>query len=161
MPMKKTFVILTMLVLVSLSAFCRKKNKEGQYSDSQQPTVISSASATSHYSGSNCMSCHNGTDAFAFSIAGTLYDSTKTNVYAGGTVEIYSGANGQGTLIVSLVSDKNGNFYTTEQVNLSSGVYPSVKNMHGMMMHMPQPTTSGACNSCHTQGGTAPPIWVP
>ncbi|NPA33737.1 MAG: hypothetical protein GXO48_02280 [Chlorobi bacterium] len=159
--MRKALTILTIGVLVGLSAFCRKEDKEGQDSDGQQPTVVSSASATSHYSGKNCMSCHNGTDAFAFSIAGTLYDSTKTNVYVGGTVEIYTGSNGQGTLIVSLVSDKNGNFYTTEQVNLSSGVYPSVKNMHGMMMHMPQPTTSGACNSCHTQGGTAPPIWVP
>lgn len=159
--MQKAFITLAIGVLVGLSAFCRKKDNEVQDSDNGQSPVVSSATATSHYSGKNCMSCHNGTDAFAFSIAGTLYDSTKTNVYVGGTIEIYTGVNGQGTLIVSLVSDKNGNFYTTEQVNLSSGVYPSAKNMHGMMMHMPQPTTSGACNSCHSQGGTAPPIWVP
>ena len=149
------------ILIIGLNTFCRKKDKEEQNSGNQQPTVVSSSSATSHYSGKNCMSCHNGTNAFAFSIAGTLYDSMKTNVYVGGIVEIYTGSNGQGTLIISLVSDKNGNFYTTEQVDLSSGVYPSVKNTIGMMAHMPQPTTSGACNSCHTQGGIAPPIWVP
>ena len=50
--------------------------------------------------------------------------------------------------MATLEVDGRGNFYTTESINWTAGLYPVVQSDQGFR-YMVTPTTTGACNSCH------------
>jgi hypothetical protein len=114
----------------------------------------------SHNMGQNCMNCHKdgGEGKGCFYIAGTVYDSLQTSTKPNGTVKLYSGPNGSGTLKGTIEVDAKGNFFTTNIVDLSSPVYPSVTNSNGDTKYMGSSTSTGQCNSCH--GVSTNKIWV-
>ncbi|HIP35630.1 MAG TPA: hypothetical protein EYG85_02120 [Crocinitomix sp.] len=117
-------------------------------------------SSESHNEGKDCMQCHKrGEDGEGnFKVAGTVYDTTKTIVYPGATINLYSEPQGGGELIKTIEVDKKGNFYTTERVKFKNDVYPSVVGVAGGEKFMSTPISTGSCNSCH--GVSTTRIWV-
>lgn len=112
--------------------------------------------AESHNAGQNCMRCHNkGEFSEAvlgggwWNIAGTAYQASG-NTAQSGSVELWTGPQRTGKLAYRLSIDALGNFYTAKVVNFYGGVYPVLVNEDGSIAKsMPEPTTTGACNSCH------------
>lgn len=128
------FSLLTSLVILS----CKKDN------------ISAADSKNSHHAGENCMSCHfkGGSGKGSFIIAGTVYNASKTAIVENPIIYIFTQPNGGGDLLVTINGDLNGNFYTTQSYDLSSGIYPAVTKF-GELKYMITPTTVGACNSCH------------
>jgi cytochrome c553 len=123
-------------------------------------TVISYYNSDeSHKAGSNCMNCHlsGGPGEGWFTVAGTVYDSTRTDLYPGTTVKLYTGPNGTGDLRATLEVDLKGNFYTTEPIEFGDGLFTLVE---GDLTTQPMNSkvTTGACNSCH--GNSTEKIWA-
>ncbi len=124
--------LFSMLMLVMLS--CEKENetKISTYNDDE-----------SHNAGQNCMDCHTpgGEGEGWFEVAGTVYDSTRTNTYPNAT----------GTLHYTLQVDALGNFYTTEDMKAPAGLYVAVQG-DNQTNHMQSILSSRNCNSCHGVG---------
>jgi len=109
-------------------------------------------SARSHNVGASCMACHqaHGPGRGRFTAAGTLHDADGKPV-SGGVVRFAVPGAG-GPVKKELAVDALGNFYTTEDLGLDTGVLSvSVEAADGSgRKAMPWPTRSGACNHCHT-----------
>lgn len=149
MTITRLLVCLSALALLSTS--CEKKESE---------TKISTYNDTeSHNMGKNCMDCHKtkGDGEGIFTIAGTVYDSLHTSVYPNATIKLFDGPNGTGALKAILEVDGNGNFYTTEIIDISTGVFPEVIGSTSTY-HMSFDVSAGQCNSCH--GVSTSGIWV-
>lgn len=119
---------------------------------SQNGSVISH---TDQRRGQNCMNCHyEGNNPIVYQVAGTAYDvNDNTLPYPNGAINLRSGPGIQDPLLATVEIDANGNFYTTDLIDFSNGVYPSVIGTSGEEpLHMSNFTISGECNSCH---GTA------
>lgn len=112
----------------------------------------------SHNPGQNCMSCHNDNKNEASSegwwnIGGTAYKNNKT--VNTGSVELWTGPDRTGSLLYKLAIDENGNFYTNKIIDFKGGFYPVLINQDGSFnASMGDPTTIGACNSCHNENPT-------
>ena len=134
-------------------------NKDDDENEGNETKISSHNDDESHNMGQNCMNCHHsgGDGEGWFILAGTAYDSLKTSTYPNVTVKLYTGPNGTGDLKHTIKGDAKGNFYTTETIDFSSGLYPAVTGANGTKF-MSTPTTSGACNSCH--GASTDKIWT-
>lgn len=140
------------LLVFTISFFSCKRNEKA--------TNISSYNETeSHNMGQNCMNCHRsgGDGEGIFQAAGTVYDSTLTVTLPNTTVYLYTEQGGNGTLKHTVQVDGLGNFYTTESIDYSSGLYPTIKGTT-TSKHMSSPITSGQCNSCH--GVSTSKLWT-
>lgn len=121
---RKKFIILLSLVGSLIIIGC------SHYDELQKnPKQSSAGEDESHNSGQDCMSCHNKSGSEAadegwWNVAGTVYNnnSLANNV----TVELWSEPNGGGFKILSLTSDKKGNFYTNKILNFNGGCYPVI-----------------------------------
>jgi hypothetical protein len=114
---------------------------------------------TSHNAGKNCMSCHtSGFKGGAWTVAGTVYNSSLSSIYSNATVKLTTGINGTGTVAATISGDASGNFYTTSGVSFAGGLYVSVTGTTGNTQTMSAPVTSGQCNSCHNK--TTGKLWV-
>jgi len=106
----------------------------------------------SHAAGDNCMACHqaHGPGPGRFTAAGTLHDAAGDPL-ADGIVELRSGPDGNGDLVVRIEVDGLGNFFTTDELPLpETSLFPTVYGPDGAARnYMPFPTTSAACNVCH------------
>jgi cytochrome c553 len=143
-------VILVAAFVFGINA-CKKENAK----------VISSNSGTkSHNMGQNCLNCHKsgGEGKGVFKVAGTVYNAALNQTSSNGTVYLYSGSNGSGTLVATIEVDGKGNFFTTETVDFSSALYPVVMGSGQDKHYMGSSITDGACNSCH--GVSTSKIWV-
>lgn len=142
--------LLTILFILAVS--CEKKN---------ETTISSHFGTESHKMGENCMNCHrDGGDGEGwFIVAGTVYDSVRTNHQANGTMRLYSSPDTSGLLIATVEVDGNGNFYTTEFVDVGIGLYPEITGASGDVRRMQSAAFSGQCNSCHNENTTSR-IWV-
>ncbi len=142
--MKKTVVLISLITAIIV--FITSCEKEGGNS-----TKISRYNETeSHNIGQNCMNCHkSGGDGEGwFNVAGTVYDDTQTNTVKNATINLYTGMDGTGTLKYTIQVDGLGNFYTTEPIDLTTPLYPSVTGSTSTN-YMSTSITTGACNSCH------------
>ena len=150
--MKTTFFLILFFVLglAFIISSCEKED--------EQTKISRNGEDESHNMGLNCLNCHtNGPGEGLFKIAGTLYDSTLVNTVPNGRVEFYDAASG-GNLKYTLEVDANGNFYTTENINFGSGLYPKVIAPNGDSKMMNSPFSGGGCAFCH--GNTRPRISV-
>ncbi len=121
-----------------------------------QPTVD-----TGHHNpGLDCMSssCHGnagGQDAPPFTLAGTLYADTLEKTPVKYAIISITDADG---VKLDLITALNGNFYTGQQLKYPIKVYaskcPAIQPMVSTVQY-------GACNQCHTPGGTTTPITLP
>lgn len=150
--MKKTKLIVCLSAIFSLFIIgcshydeLQKNSKESNANDDE-----------SHNTGQDCMSCHNNSSNEASSegwwnVAGSVYtgNSPANNV----TVELWSEPNGAGFKILTLTSDKKGNFYTNKIINFNGGCYPVVisgskrKNMISKFMG------GMSCSNSNCHGG--------
>jgi hypothetical protein len=96
------------------------------------------------------MSCHQsgGSGEGWFTVAGTVYDSTKTTPFPNATVVFFTGPLGTGNLVLEIEVDGLGNFYTTESIDFGNGSYVLVTG-HQETKHMNSKISTGQCNSCH------------
>ena len=101
-----------------------------------------------HNAGTDCMDgCHN----HGFTLAGTLYTSSAgTTIIAGGTITIRDAAGHT----FDVVSQRNGNFYTSTAVTFPVTVIASECPAAATMTESIA-SGSGGCNrtGCHTTGG--------
>jgi hypothetical protein len=116
-----------------------------------QPTLH-----TSHNAGQECLSCHAGgqNPLLRWTLAGTVFaDSFGTTPRGGATVDIVD-ARGQE---LKLVTDVQGNFYTTSAVTfpitVNASACPSTKSMVGK-------PPMGGCNGAGCHDATRP-IFLP
>lgn len=139
------------LISFILLAACEKEN---------ETKISRNNSDESHNFGQNCMNCHisAGSGEGWFTVAGSLYDSTKANPYSNGTVKFTTEANGLGTIVKTIENDSNGNFYTTEPINFGNGLYVGVYGINGEQKLMGSKIVNGSCNSCH--GNSSDKIWI-
>lgn len=146
--MKKINSILFSLFIVSVSLLvfysCEKEGACDEDNVSQQ------GGDESHNRGQNCMQCHRlgGEGEGCFVVAGTVYDSLLTNTLSSGKIELYTDTSGTGNLVHTIQVDSKGNFYTTENFDIT-GLYPVLTGPSGNKSYMESPLTSGKCNSCH------------
>lgn len=104
--------------------------------------------------GQACISCHAGTEAPTFAIAGTLYptghEPNNCNGASGtsGAKVVVSGSNGTS---ITLTPNSAGNFYSS--AFLSAPYTAKVVNGSGIERVMVSTLSTGDCNSCHTQTG--------
>jgi hypothetical protein len=84
--------------------------------------------------GDDCLDCHSGGEARAWTVAGTMGHQ--------GSVVSITDANGWS---FTLRSNKVGNFYTAEGVRFPLRVSVDGATMTG-------PVTDGSCNRCHGNG---------
>ena len=147
----KLWAILVIALLATSS--CEKEEGENE-------TMISSYhSDESHKAGVNCMECHvsGGPGEGWFTVAGTVYESDRGTPYPNATIRFYTGPEGTGELKAILEGDQLGNFYTTEQIDFSNGLFVTVEGTSQTnAMHME--LSNGACNQCH--GSTTDRIWT-
>ncbi len=153
--MIKERVLIFVIIVFAMLGFqaCEKEGSENE------ANISAYNSTSSHHMGQECMNCHQagGSGEGWFIVAGTVYDNAKTNTYPNATVKLYTGTNGSGDLVATIEVDGNGNFYTTENVNFGSGLYPVVEGSAGTKA-MNSSITTGNCNSCH--GNSVNKIWV-
>jgi hypothetical protein len=113
----------------------------------RQPTAEACIAAASspgsgkHHPGEDCSTCHDSLGDRAWTVAGTLFDTTG-NAVSGATIEVVD-VNAQK---LQLKTNDNGNFYTTTPVAMPLTVRasqcPSSSAMAGKV-------NAGSCNSCH------------
>jgi hypothetical protein len=109
------------------------------------------SSNASHEPGNNCMHCHQrlGGGPGLFTAAGTLFDPAG-QPRTGAVVEIRTAPAGEGDLLAAIEVDQLGNFYTTADLPIpESELFPFVRGST-TTKEMPFPTSSLACNYCHT-----------
>ena len=90
-------------------------------------TEDKSETGSSHNTGKNCQGCH------SLKATSLAYNQSFTSVYNGATIEFTSAHYGVGNLLVTLTSDRSGNFYTNSSVNFGSGVFASITVLEGSM----------------------------
>ncbi|MES2640198.1 MAG: hypothetical protein V4850_11965 [Myxococcota bacterium] len=107
----------------------------------------------SHNAGQSCQSCHqaHGPGRGLFTVAGTAYEADGTLASAG-SIRLWDGGPGVGNEVGVVPIDAYGNFYTTADMGYpDANLFPTVHDSEGTLVNaMPWPTTSGACNHCHT-----------
>jgi hypothetical protein len=108
----------------------------------------------SHEFGTDCMSCHKkaGSAKSIFMVSGSVLDEARAKVYKNPIIKLYTERKGQGELVATILGDALGNFYSTENIDFSIGLYPTLVGTEGVaepIKHMSRPIFSGSCNSCH------------
>ena len=110
--------------------------------------------------GDNCLRCHSGERAQAWTVAGTLFASptATTDMGVEGASVFVTDANGK---TLTLHTNGAGNFYTAEDLVFPLRIQAQRGSTQvGMLMRAPD----GACNSCHTDppaNGAPGRIYVP
>jgi hypothetical protein len=100
--------------------------------------------------GSNCMGCHGGGDAPAFTAAGTVFTGGGSTVGLGGATVTITPSGGAPVVLTTRAS---GNFYTNKPltpplaISVSDGTNTNA---------MSSTASSGACGACHAPGPTSP-----
>jgi hypothetical protein len=150
----KFFTLFAFMVVLSAMQSCSPENEYGNITSS------TSGSNASHNMGQNCMNCHKpgGGEAPQWKVAGTVYNEALTTTNSNATIKLYTGPDGTGTLVTTIQVDAKGNFYTTNNVDIPAGLYPSVTGATATNF-MSSPITTGACNSCH-DGVSRSRIWI-
>lgn len=152
--MKKIIIsTLSLLIAGALLLSQTSCEKEG---GSSSTNVSTTNGNRSHNMGQNCMNCHrNGGQGDGwFTAAGTMYKADLINFQPNTTVYLYTGPNASGNLVATLNVDAKGNFFTTNAIDFSSGLYPVAKGPSGTLHYMSQVTRTGACNGCHNGSTT-------
>ncbi|MDH5327511.1 MAG: hypothetical protein OEZ68_05790 [Gammaproteobacteria bacterium] len=127
--------------------------------ESSRGSTAANDAHTSSVSGTSCSqaSCHDGIDAAAFTLSGTLYSYTNLNATLNNAaIELYSEPHGSGELLASIDVDDNGNFYSNRTFT-GNGVeyYPVVydrslaKRSYKPIPSAPLNASTLQCNSCH------------
>jgi len=145
------------IIILSQSAFQAPGVSKVTPASNCGPVVISKLNAKkSHFFGLNCSACHvdgrKGTGCFT--IAGSVLDEDRSRIFKNPVIKLYTEPMAKGKLVATIQGDAFGNFYTTEKIDFSSGLYPTLIGSPGAaepIKHMKRPLNSsmGQCNKCH------------
>ncbi len=147
------------LLLAAAGLFITSCDKDITFQENN-PLISAHDLTISHHMGENCMKCHyySGTRGW-FTVAGTVYDSSKVNTNPNGYIYLYTAPDSTGSMEGAIQVDGHGNFYTTNAVFFpAGGLYPEVLGKSGARRRMSTPVADGQCNKCH--GDTEDPIWI-
>lgn len=144
-------VLVSVVVLLTGITACTHGDKPQNLKESSPST------RESHNFGQNCLSCHQDAGSEAaeegrWTVAGSVSNdgSSSQPTNAGGSIELWTSSDRQGTMIYSIPIDQKGNFYTNKTLAVSNGVYPVIVNgSSGQWDSMSSVCTSGGCNGCH------------
>lgn len=138
------FSAFVLMTIVMATPSCKKNGK------CDEDNISEAGGDDSHNFGNNCMQCHTsgGEGEGCFSVAGSVSNSNLTAPLTAGTVKLYTGPNGTGTLKHSIQIDSKGNFHTTEAIDYT-GLYAAITGPNGTTNYMGSSLSNGACNSCH------------
>lgn len=152
--------LLLLLGFIFTITSCVKKDNDVNIVDHNIENISKFTDLRSHRAGENCMNCHisGGNGKGYFSVAGTVYDSTKIAVFPNRLIRLYSENNATGTLISELQVDGKGNFFTTDTISFKNGLYPIVLTSEGNFISMNEKVYTGQCSKCH--GVTTGNIWT-
>ncbi len=100
------------------------------------------------------MSCHKAgrPGKSCFTIGGSVLDEARGKIHKNPVIKLYTEPKGGGKLVATISGDKMGNFYSTESIDFSMGLYPTLIGTQGVaepIKHMAHPVFRGNCNSCH------------
>ncbi len=103
-----------------------------------------SVDADHMYNGYNCMNCHytEGRGEGWFFVAGTINGNPGN-----GLVRLYKDFNQ--TPVATLEVDVHGNFYTTDEIDFSSGLFVDMVDASGQVKQMTGKISNGQCSLCH------------
>ena len=154
--MRNLIILIFAIVFMTALIGCEKDNHSENESN-----ISKNYDNKSHKTGNDCMECHvkGGTGEGWFSVAGTVYDSLQTTTNPNGLIKLFTSPASPEDLISTIEMDALGNFFTTEPINLESGLFVSVFNSSGKSKSMVSPVYSGSCNSCH-DGISIDRVWV-
>lgn len=160
--MRKTYILFIfffVLAQVIISQSCNNGNKKA----AAKETLTSNKEYKSHEFGKDCMSCHKGKGmgTAIFTITGSVLDEARKNIQKKYVVMLYTQPKAQGKLVATIYPDASGNFYSTEEIDFSPGLYATLTGTPGVkepVKHMPTPVFKGSCNSCH--GKTAEKLGI-
>jgi hypothetical protein len=152
---KYLFVTLLLSITIFLSQSCEDNSHEG----CGETNISHFNDDNSHNNGKDCMTCHTdgGEGEGCFVISGSVYDSMKTSALPNVTLKLYTQVNGTGQLKYTVQGDKNGNFFTTDNINYG-GLFPTITGSSGEIHYMSTALTKGNCNSCH--GVSTDKLWT-
>jgi hypothetical protein len=146
--MRKVYlVVLILAVSVGiLFVACKQSYKASQHGE-----------AKSHKQGTLCMSCHTpgGSAKDVYLAAGTVYDEVRLKPQGKAVIKFYTEPKAQGKLVATLKADELGNFYTTEKLDFSQGLYPTLigtPEAKENIKHMNRKVFRADCNWCHGIG---------
>ena len=124
-----------------------------------ESNVSAHGATRSHNAGENCISCHRqgGEGKGWFTVAGTVYRSNQVDVAPNATIELRDRPLGGGELLHTIEVDALGNFYTTEEIDFSPGLFPGVTGDGGTRWKSLE-TYDGECTLCH--GVTEPRLAI-
>jgi hypothetical protein len=159
---KKNTTIILFLGIIGIMIISQSFTGASNYLLNEDPTkcgttVISKPNGKkSHFFGLNCSACH-GDDKKGkgcFTIAGSVLNEERSNIYKNPIIKLYTEPKGGGKLVATILGDALGNFYTTENIDFSKGLYPTLigsPNAAEPIKHMTLPIYSdmGQCNKCH------------
>lgn len=106
--------------------------------------------------GRHCMGCHKdgGDSRYTWTAAGTVFGSLNSSCNTGGLdgvrVDIVDETN---RLLITLTTNRAGNFYTSENLNFTRIKAKVSKGGKSKVMNSVQPNAD--CPSCHYPGGSA------
>ena len=101
--------------------------------------------------GSDCLSCHNGGIAPAWTASGTVFTGAHSQADGGleGAQVIVTDNNGRQ---LTLTTNSTGNFYTSETLAFPIHVQAQFGNKRMAMASAP---STGSCNTCHAAQPTS------
>jgi hypothetical protein len=136
----KSKILLGLAIITSVSFFACEEAGDND------PQISKHGDDESHYTGYNCMNCHYNTGSGEgwFSVAGTV-----DGAYQRALVELYSGPDGTGTLLGLLEVDDKRNFFSTDMIDFTNGVYVATNDGDGNREYMEGQIFNGGCNLCH------------
>lgn len=108
----------------------------------------------SHYFGNACVNCHikDGAAKSIFTVSGSVLDEKRKGINNKCYVQLYTEPYSKGKLVATIYTDESGNFYSTENIDFSKGLYPTLKGTPGVKedtKHMRLPIMNGQCTNCH------------
>lgn len=157
--MKLNQLLITALTLGGFLFFSACENDDDN--EHENETEISENNDDdSHKNGQDCMGCHvnGGSGEGWFNVAGSVYKADGTTPNKNGKIMFYTEANEGGSLVKTIEVDALGNFYTTEDIGITMGLFPVFESENGNKKMMHTKATYGSCNSCH--GVSQPAISV-
>jgi hypothetical protein len=119
---------------------------------------IQAAATYSHNQGLDCLSCHQNQNLniaaqYRWNIAGTLWmDPYGVSPRAGATVQVVDATG----LAVKMVTDSNGNFYSSQAVTMPLSALASA--CPGPNQKMNQNVVAGSCNGMGCHDATHPMV---
>lgn len=146
---------LRILPAVAFFAFCMLLSIRSSTQPQGDPPLVSKPNMKkSHEFGTDCGSCHRkgGEAKSIFTVSGSVLDEAREKIFKKAVIKLYTERKAMGDLVATIQTDELGNFYSTEPIDFSIGLYPTLygtPTASEPIKHMARPIFTGNCNSCH------------